>query len=792
MSQGFGELLDDVVQTDPADMAQSEWCEDRFLNPTVPKAVQDDPDGSFHKGLQITNPDGSPLTGLAKGDEIPLMLRPYQRVTMNKESRLRALRWSRRTGKTFLIGLEAVSEAFRDPNGQVLVLAPAQSQIKVIFDDYIRPLLRAYQHRRSDKVGIDEDLSEVGRTTDYAIATNTQKPQEIVISGTGDHRSSIRGMVMNDTARGQSASLMIIDEADYADNESMQEVVAPILMTRPNTRILMVSTPSGRGDTFFRSAFSSDKWWTSHQTFKVLPHYDEELHQRMAELAGGEDTNAFKREYLAQWGSSTEGVFDEEMLRRNYVIAPYPMVMEVQSGTERKPALATARTNRSERRLAYYEGVRPMDHQANQPGGRSVYRPAHRGKGVVTAGTDWNKVAGMQTVIIWWPPEDMLENGELSVARYGYDSDAPITTRRKKDEMGNTIPYTVGRDNGDPGGPHDLSQVEGIVLWHGRLESGSFTAISAANRVCSMMGIDNFIDAWYVDKGYGMQINQIVKQIMETGEWQADQDLLYESQPVDSAVIQRIRKFHPEKDPEQTGKLYRTIRFGESYDHRDIDFTEGEGMYKDVMINLIRRMVSQRRILFPHAELTGFHHDEDLGSYRESGATDVETGEREQRTVNATDRDELAENGGDVARGESYGGLVTQMQSTRIDGYTPKGRPRYTGDWHAVDGLMLANLAYWENFTEAGGGNMFRVDDTIEGRREEDVFQNAQEASEKAVRRRRSQPDGQRREGDMSMPSYSEGEGPLRDLIEGRISSSEAGTPLNDQVRSAMRYLRRQ
>jgi len=88
-----------------------------------------------------------------------------------------------------------------------------------------------------------------------------------------------------------------------------------------------------------------------------------------------------------------------------------------------------------------------------------------------------------------------------------------VTTKRKKDGLGNPIPYVIGDDNGDPGGPHDLSQAEGIVIWHGRLEQGRFTAISAANRVCSIMAIDDFVDAWYVDKGYGMQINQIVQQI---------------------------------------------------------------------------------------------------------------------------------------------------------------------------------------------------------------------------------------------------------------------------------------
>ena len=44
---------------------------------------------------------------------------------------------------------------------------------------------------------------------------------------------------------------MVIDEADYADNAALQGIVAPIMMTTPETKVIIGSTPTGRTDSFY-------------------------------------------------------------------------------------------------------------------------------------------------------------------------------------------------------------------------------------------------------------------------------------------------------------------------------------------------------------------------------------------------------------------------------------------------------------------------------------------------------------------------------------------------------------
>jgi hypothetical protein len=247
-----------------------------------------------------------------------------------------------------------------------------------------------------------------------------------------------------------------------------------------------------------------------------------------------------------------------------------------------------------------------------------------------------------------------------------------------------------------------------------------------------------------------------------------------------------MNRFHPDRDSEVTGRIYRTIRFGEKYDHREIDHAKGQGNYKNVMINLLQRMVEQHRILFPYGALTGKLARDDMGEHTRT-QYDLET--REEQTVHTpvTEDDRIDENGAAPSRGDdAFGGLLTQMQTTKVDGYTPQGKPRYRGDWHAVDALMLATLAYWENYTEEFGGNMFNPEVTAEGRQEEDIFSAATDATQSA--RRNNEPfqrQSTKHEGPFSMPSYNDARKPLEALADGRKTAEEVGSSMEEMVESA-------
>jgi len=789
-------LIEGTVDRTDEQLSDAEYAERRFNNPQIPEALEDDPTGEKHFNRQVTDGNGNPMEGLTKGAPIPLRLRPYQKKIIDHERNWLALRLARRTGKTFLLGVAAMVEALRNPAAEVLILAPNQSHVKIMFDDMLRPLLGAYTHS-SGKMGIPDDPGRIGQDADYAVTTNTQKPQEIVIEGEGNHQSTIRGMVISDSARGQDASLIIFDEADYAPPGKVRPIVTPIQASAPNTRMMMSSTPSGRTDSYFYQACHSSDWKEFHCDISVIPHMDEEKRAVMARAAGGENTNTFKQEYLAQFGEQTKGVFSQQELKKSLVVSPYVQALEdVDRQTyERTPLLATTESKARGRGefVDHSRALKSMDWQVKRDhiGSRSVYKPSYRGHGVVTAGTDWNDIAGMHTVLTWWPPAEWIREGKIEVARFPYDANGQPNVAHRAKADGRAKRLIVGSDNGDPGGPQDLRQVRGLVIWHGQLESGNFEWQSAANRVAGLMSIPNFIDSWYVDKGYGDTVNAMIKGIMESGEYFADMNLTDTAHQIPEPVLRNINLFHPSRDQDKTGKIYEPIDFSRRYDHRDFNnLSDGEGRYKDVMVTLGQQMVSARRILFPHSELIGYHNDADLGGSIQT-TTDKKTGQIREQRGQTRDPDRLRENGAAPDRGEeAFGGLVTQMQQFVIDSYTTTGRPRYAGIDHGIDGWMLSLLAYYENHSdEDEPGNVFREKAEAPVGVAEDIFDAAQEVTEEVHKSRRDPSPTSQSEGHFNVKNYSGADGPLQQVLRGHVDPSDAGTSLGDMMEAAQRHI---
>lgn len=771
------------IQTSDAQLTVSEFAARYFLNPIVPKGIKDDPDGSYHARLQILDKHGDPFP-IKQNQLLPLEPRWYQREVLDKTDKYTVVRFGRRTGKTFMLGVQAAVALLRDPTAKILLLAPNESHVKLLFDDYIRPLLTTYRHKSSSMVGIPSSPNgNVPAEADFVIAKDTQKPQEIVITDGEHHNSRIKGMVISDSARGQSASLVIFDEADYADTEKVQKIVSPIIMTMPDTRIVMSSTPTGRRDSFFYKACHDQMWSEYHCTFKVLPHYSEELHRQAARMTGGENTNAFKQEYLAEFGARTEGVFSAKALQKSFIVSPYAQIMEQADTRTGDRNAKLAGTESKDNYIANYEGVRPLSFNVTPHGlgSTSIYRPEYQGKGIITVGTDWNELAGMQTCIIWWPPKNWLRQGKLRVSRFRYEGDDPITTDRAKTAAGMPREFVVGQDNGMPDGTHDLSQVKGIVIWHGRLESGQFNWAAAANRVLSMMSIPNFINAWYVDHGYGEQVNQMILESIGSGHYHSDGgNLLSKPEPIPEQLMTHIRRFHPDLDHSDGNYLYKTVQFGTPYKHRDFDFTVRGDRYKDVMIALAKRMVTAGNLLMPYGQLIGYLEDHDLGT-TSSGDVDLQTGMAGQ--VDITDRDDIDYNGAEPSRGEyNFGGLITQMQQFRVVDYTKNGKPKYQGPDHAIDALMLAILAYWENYSHAGAGNIFNPEDVAETRVADQLFKAAQDATHSTA----ESPKGKRSKvGNMHTKQYTSESAPLKAMRQGKLKPEEAGTSMMDMLRSA-------
>jgi Helicase len=230
-------------------------------------------------------------------------LAPFQVEALTLETRHTALLAPRQTGKSFSLAVLVAWWVYSRPGQQVLMISnredTAKSLLKVVRDVARHPLLR---------MSVTEDL----------------KTRLELSNG-----SAVEAVPQSEAAvRGRSNDLVVIDEAAFVDDELIQAAALPTTMARPDARIVLASTPWGRGGTFFSwhqagldgsdpdvAAFT----WRLADAAWIVPSVVESLRRTMHPLR-------FRAEVLGEWVGSGDGFFDPADI--DAAVAGYPMVRD--------------------------------------------------------------------------------------------------------------------------------------------------------------------------------------------------------------------------------------------------------------------------------------------------------------------------------------------------------------------------------------------------------------------------------------------------------------------------------
>jgi len=261
----------------------------------------------------------------------PLKLRSYQREVLDasKDEQQIVLRYGRRMGKTVVLCADALWWTVAQPlatmyntNGtkpipfSVLIMTPMDAQIKMIFDTLMDLI--------ADSPFLNEQITSVKRSD----------VNEIHFS----NGSVIKGMTLGissankgTSVRGQSADLLMLDEADFIPRDIMEQSVLPIANTNQHTKIRACSTPSGKRDIFYDwcTKGSSIGWWSKHYPswHKDNPNW---LSIEQAEEQGRPITDstefkfrsmmaedAYMREFGAEFGEELQGVYKHKHINES-------------------------------------------------------------------------------------------------------------------------------------------------------------------------------------------------------------------------------------------------------------------------------------------------------------------------------------------------------------------------------------------------------------------------------------------------------------------------------------------
>jgi hypothetical protein len=227
----------------------------------------------------------------------------WQLEALSLQTRHTALLAPRQTGKSYSLAVLTAWWLFSKPGEQILMISnredTAKNLLRVVREVAQHPLLR---------MSITEDLK-----TRLELSTG----------------SAVEAVPQSEAAvRGRSNDLVVIDEAAFVDDDLVQSAALPTTMARPDARIVLASTPWGRGGTLH-------DWWTAGTdgsdpdtrafTWKladapwIVPSVVESLRRTLHPLR-------FAAEVMGEWVGSGDGFFDQADI--DAAVAAYPMVRD--------------------------------------------------------------------------------------------------------------------------------------------------------------------------------------------------------------------------------------------------------------------------------------------------------------------------------------------------------------------------------------------------------------------------------------------------------------------------------
>ncbi|MBF0424811.1 MAG: terminase [Magnetococcales bacterium] len=194
--------------------------------------------------------------------------------------------WSRQTGKTFATTLEAVLD----------VLAAESTRKKTRWT-----ILSISHDRAKDAIedGVKRHLSAARIAFEAMELPFTA--EETVFEVRLAHGSRIRAISANPvTARGMSENLILDEFAHHKDSRKIWAALFPVI-SRPELKIRVISTPNGKGNRFYELMTSDDPLWTRH-VVDIHQAVKEGLPRDIEELKCGiGDPDAWAQEFELQW-----------------------------------------------------------------------------------------------------------------------------------------------------------------------------------------------------------------------------------------------------------------------------------------------------------------------------------------------------------------------------------------------------------------------------------------------------------------------------------------------------------
>jgi len=264
------------------------------IDPTGEHWKRKTDNGTIPTGL----PNHDPVRGL-NGQSI--FHRPYQAEMLRCTSKRKVFRLGRQSGKTEALCIAILHAIFTNEDFKVVVIAPYQSQIDLIFTRLANLI--------SSNSMLSNSIKRSVKAPNYQIMLHNKSKVTGFTAGTRSGQDA-------GASRGQSANMLVFDEADYLSAGDIDAALA-IITNFPDATVWMSSTPTGRRERFYQTCFSK-LFKEFHFPSQINPNWTEALDALYQEQL---TEDGYKHEILAEFGEQEEGVYQAkyvEAAQSNY------------------------------------------------------------------------------------------------------------------------------------------------------------------------------------------------------------------------------------------------------------------------------------------------------------------------------------------------------------------------------------------------------------------------------------------------------------------------------------------
>jgi hypothetical protein len=215
--------------------------------------------------------------------------RPQQATMLRCSARRKVFRIGRQFGKTETLVVSMLFHMFTHQGFKIVLITPYQSQIDLIF--------KRLQELIENNATLLNSVKRSVKAPQYTLQLYNNSQIKGFTAGTKSGSGAA-------AARGQSANMLVFDEADYLDPADMDAAMS-IITNFPNATVWMSSTPSGKRDKFYEVC-SSKEWKEYHFPSYLNPNWNDELESTFRSVL---TEIGYKHEILGEFGEQEEGVF---------------------------------------------------------------------------------------------------------------------------------------------------------------------------------------------------------------------------------------------------------------------------------------------------------------------------------------------------------------------------------------------------------------------------------------------------------------------------------------------------